>query len=51
MTRRKSSTNKQAIFKRVLSRLTGAVVLYLLLGAVLLFLLERQPASFIYVSF
>jgi hypothetical protein len=29
----------------------GSLVVYLLLGLVLLFMLERQPASFIYVSF
>ncbi len=29
----------------------GSVFLYLILGLVLMFLFERQPSSFIYVSF
>jgi hypothetical protein len=34
-----------------LGYLAGSAVVYVLLQLVLLFLLERQPSSFIYVSF
>lgn len=34
-----------------LARFGGTLFLYLLLGLILLFLLERQPSTFIYISF
>jgi hypothetical protein len=36
---------------RWMPRIAGSVLLYVIFSLVLLFLLERQPSSFIYVSF